>query len=779
MNSISTSKLCKLVCLHSILLIAFISPYQAFSQSITSITPDSAGVGDQLDVFISAQNMDFSLGSMSNKYELEIGSRKVVGTYKGTNSSGDTAEVNFNFTNPSTPYGVYDLKVFDAATSNSLSLNEAFKIGNRRLTNISPNKANIGDQLNVFISAENVDFTLGSMSNTYKLEQGNQQVLGAYIGANSSGDTAEVRFDFGNTSLPSGDYDLNVLDLATNSTLILADAFQIGDKALRGATPNIAIIGQELNVLIYGNRVDFSSVSIPPIYTGGGDTVRSTIVGTRGTDTLEIKVSFDSSFLKLGYYDLFLFLPSDTLSLRRAMNLQTTTIRGRFFVDLDSNGVKDANERDFFGKVLLLPDSIVANSYYSWGYTFRVNSGGDYKLVAIPPDSTYITNASDTQLITVNSVDVNQADPFGVNSRNSTWINNLSLNIVGGRARCNSYIRYYLRVTNNGFAASTGTVKFVQDSNLGYWNATRWFVADSIKGDTLYRTFKDIPVGSFRQVSIYCGLPGVTVLSPGARIISSAELLISDASGNAIATKNDEERSIVRCSYDPNDKLVNPKGIGPEGYIPLATPTLEYTIRFQNTGNDTAYRVEILDTLSDLLDYSSFEFEYASHEVVTQLKPNGELSFTFDDIFLVDSMTNEDESNGFVRFRINPISTIPDSTTIINRAGIYFDFNPPIITEYAVSTFVNGSVGIEEIEPFKKGLKVFPNPSSGRIKIVLEETIKQGILNIFNNLGQVVISEENLNGKQFDLDLSQQPKGLYFINISNGNNFWNQKIIVE
>ncbi len=52
----------------------------------------------------------------------------------------------------------------------------------------------------------------------------------------------------------------------------------------------------------------------------------------------------------------------------------------------------------------------------------------------------------------------------------------------------------------------------------------------------------------------------------------------------------------VTGSFDPNDKNVFPTGYGSEGYI-TAQQELKYTIRFQNTGNDTAFIIVVVDTL--------------------------------------------------------------------------------------------------------------------------------------------------------------------------------------
>ncbi|MBL0071787.1 MAG: hypothetical protein IPP34_08225 [Bacteroidetes bacterium] len=54
---------------------------------------------------------------------------------------------------------------------------------------------------------------------------------------------------------------------------------------------------------------------------------------------------------------------------------------------------------------------------------------------------------------------------------------------------------------------------------------------------------------------------------------------------------------------------------------------------------------------------------------------------------------NESGSQGFVTFRIVPFQGLPDGTVINNEAGIYFDYNPPVITNTAFVTLDNNSGG--------------------------------------------------------------------------------------
>jgi uncharacterized repeat protein (TIGR01451 family) len=64
-------------------------------------------------------------------------------------------------------------------------------------------------------------------------------------------------------------------------------------------------------------------------------------------------------------------------------------------------------------------------------------------------------------------------------------------------------------------------------------------------------------------------------------------------------------------AYDPNDKQVFPIGFTNQNIIPPNTK-LEYLVRFQNTGNDTAFTVFVIDTLDSNLNPESFEMGTAS-----------------------------------------------------------------------------------------------------------------------------------------------------------------------
>ena len=173
------------------------------------------------------------------------------------------------------------------------------------------------------------------------------------------------------------------------------------------------------------------------------------------------------------------------------------------------------------------------------------------------------------------------------------------------------------------------------------------------------------------------------------------EFLDFDITGSFISGLGQEindsfSREIVlRCAIDPNDKLVFPNRQDEGGNsFTQFDEQLEYTIRFQNTGNDTAFTVVILDTLSSLLDANSIQSLSSSHDFVLNVFDDSIVEFRFENILLPDSTTNEPASNGFVQFLISSVDNIGEGDVVENDAAIFFDFNRPIITNSVVSTFV-------------------------------------------------------------------------------------------
>ncbi|MEM6801260.1 MAG: T9SS type A sorting domain-containing protein, partial [Bacteroidota bacterium] len=271
----------------------------------------------------------------------------------------------------------------------------------------------------------------------------------------------------------------------------------------------------------------------------------------------------------------------------------------------------------------------------------------------------------------------------------------------------------------------------------------------------------------------------------------------------ALPIPKPEPSSAVDCqeiigSYDPNDKQVAPEGMGDDGLTPPGT-RLNYFIRFQNTGTDTAFNIMIIDTLSAELDPLSMQLGASSHPYQLEVGGTGQaiLRFRFDNIMLPDSNINEPASHGFIKFSIDHQPNAALGTEIENFADIYFDFNLPIRTNTVVNTLSNfqaealGSIGginrrynwdgTTSISNLLEGhIRVYPNPAEDRIFVSLDQFPQQYLsFSLIDIYGKTVYeSQQRVSGSNSNLSFKLPPlaSGFYLININEG---FKQKIFIR
>ncbi len=223
------------------------------------------------------------------------------------------------------------------------------------------------------------------------------------------------------------------------------------------------------------------------------------------------------------------------------------------------------------------------------------------------------------------------------------------------------------------------------------------------------------------------------------------------------------------ASLDPNDKQGFPLGYGDEHYIRPGQP-LDYLIRFQNTGNDTAFQVVIRDTLPAWLDPSTVVPGASSHDYRFELSGTGYLSFAFDNILLPDSTTNEPASHGFVKFEVKQRTNIPLGTVLNNRAGIYFDFNEPVITNYTHHTVGENFVAVHTSAPAAPAaslqLSVSPNPAgTGDLLWLKGAELDAGLFEWIDGLGRTVM-QRRVVGNTVETAWVNLPAGVYGFRVS-------------
>ena len=245
-----------------------------------------------------------------------------------------------------------------------------------------------------------------------------------------------------------------------------------------------------------------------------------------------------------------------------------------------------------------------------------------------------------------------------------------------------------------------------------------------------------------------------TTATPGSPVFVSTKItnVLNDIKPNDDSLKI---CFLILNSYDPNIKELSPEHAE-------AGDWLNYTIHFQNTGNDTAFLVVIKDTLSANLDIPSFTYMASSHDAITQVKDNF-VTFTFPHINLLDSLNHEPESHGWIQYKIKLKNGLPNGTTTYNKASIYFDFNQPIVTNTA--TNVIGPVSTSNALSTASPLRIYPNPALGQI--VLEHSLKGNVkLTIISLDGREIFSKASISNKE-EIDLQNISSGMYLLKVSN------------
>jgi len=443
------------------------------------------------------------------------------------------------------------------------------------------------------------------------------------------------------------------------------------------------------------------------------------------------------------------------------------SITGFAYWDENGNSIKDSEESTLGNlPIYLLPDSLV---------TFT-NSEGFYQFFV--PDGNYALQATTTRCWERNvptPIESFIVRKDTIINRNIAFSDNAAyqhtqVRIQSARTRCGFEVPFLLSIENDGCIPSSGQVALVLDELVTFVEAQP--MPTNINGDTLLWNYTSLNSREIMSIPITMTIAGPEFLGEILQLkgISYVENIVGDLEESSIFNYPSE----IRCAYDPNDKLVHPSRVNDpitaydQNYT-LFEEQLEYTIRFQNTGTDTAFNVIIRDTLDKNLDWTTLQPILSSHTYATTLTKDGALTFSFPDILLPDSTTNEPLSHGFVTYKISPKQGLLEHTTIENTASIYFDFNPPIVTNTIQNVMVSElpkTTPINDIT-IKQNIKVYPNPFGDAFTVDRLSVFNEvATLSIFDITGRA-LKTTTLQGATQQITTTSFAKGLYYYQIIN------------
>ncbi|WP_338814126.1 BspA family leucine-rich repeat surface protein [Bernardetia sp. Wsw4-3y2] len=260
-----------------------------------------------------------------------------------------------------------------------------------------------------------------------------------------------------------------------------------------------------------------------------------------------------------------------------------------------------------------------------------------------------------------------------------------NVNIIAGTFRPAIASTITVLTNNYSCAPKSGELKVTLPSNVTYNSAS--ITPNRIAGNNLFWDVTDLSFD--RNFVVRVSVTPNTSLIIGNRVCFAVHITPEVNDLTRLNNLKNYCFPIVN-SYDPNDKQVYPQGICDEKFTKRSDLPLTYTIRFQNTGNAPALNVNIVDSLSTLLDRSSLRVVGTSHPMVVDTTANSSvINFRFDDINLHDSTSSPELSQGYVIFELDEIAAHTDTSRIENKSYIYFDTNAPIITNTVKNTILD------------------------------------------------------------------------------------------
>lgn len=433
------------------------------------------------------------------------------------------------------------------------------------------------------------------------------------------------------------------------------------------------------------------------------------------------------------------------------------TISGKVYLDSTTNCVRDTSEPGIpFQLIRFTPGPF---------YTFS-DSDGNYN-AWLPFDTYTVETINDPHFTNVcpdTGINLSLVNDtiLGVDLGDSTGTDlDLSVHLFSSSARPGNNFTLYVEVFNHSYIPVSNPQTVIDFSPvLTFLNASLPFTSTGPSQVTL-----SLPsLGSFS--SYFAHLDFSIPANPGliGSLLSNIVTLNANQPEPNQSNNSDVLQQIITGSYDPNEKSVWPAADLMHHFSLISDSVFRYTIRFQNTGNDTAFKVVLVDTLNPYLDISTIQFLGSSHPCHWEITGNNILQVHYTNINLPDSNINESASHGLFSFSIKASASLHSAVlpyVLENRAAIYFDFNPPVITDPAFNT-VELFVGIPKNN--QSLFSVLSNPVHESISLLFGDHSKIDHVLIVDLLGKqkkAIIPHSTI----MNIPLDDFENGMYLIKI--------------
>lgn len=465
----------------------------------------------------------------------------------------------------------------------------------------------------------------------------------------------------------------------------------------------------------------------------------------------------------------------------------SSNITGSVYYDLNKNNFKDPNE-PYANKFLVTSakPGYSRSSVAQNGWFRNDVDTGTYKTTVTLNNNYYVSVPGEKQ---TTFTSLFQKDTVHFALQPVAGKRDLSINLIPlTPARPGFNAKYKLTFRNNGTdTIANGAVLLIKDSKTTLVSSLP--AAGLVTGDSILWAYAGLKPFDSYSIDIEVKLAAPPTLNNGDTLRYKA--IISSTNGGAPAidlTPMDDTSfvaQVVTGAYDPNDKQENVAG-----KIPLAKITsgedIQYVIRFQNTGTDTAFTVRITDTLDTKLNWNSLQMTAASHPYKMKVYNGNKITWIFDNILLPDSNVNEPLSHGYITFRIKAKTNLSAGDYFQNKASIYFDYNLPIVTNTAITVVSNAIVtSVRDADNSDMQIMALPNPTTGNFYLKLSgERIgkfEYSVIDLFGRVLQTGKMERNSrrDTQYIPINLNKAGAGVFYIVVRQKDKVWQQKLIVQ
>lgn len=434
----------------------------------------------------------------------------------------------------------------------------------------------------------------------------------------------------------------------------------------------------------------------------------------------------------------------------------TGRVLGRVFNDINGDGLFNGTDHGLNGFRVDLDGVGSVYTNHSGMYWMDVPTGNI--AVSMAPDPLWTPTTPTLHMASVANTVVAVHTDFGFIADGN--VPNLVPQITSGAMRCNEEVRYWVNVRNMGNRTCDIEVALDLDdlSTLGMTMPMA-----TVQSGVAHWNFQNVQPSHQRSIELNVLLAGPSHLGETLHDLLTVSATLNGAVQGSFVNTYDP---VLLCAYDPNDKQVMPEGVGTAHWTAMGTELI-YTVRFQNTGNAPAQDVELVDQLDADLDWSTLRVLSTSHTLRTVIAPTGEVRFQYPNIQLPDSATDLAASQGYVRFAIAHLPNLPEATEVNNTAAIYFDLNPPIITNTVLNTLTYGTVGVNEQVTMDGELTVYPNPMGQEASLLLGAGFDGRVnLSLSDGMGRLVRTWTASGGTRSSFDRQGLAAGIYLLRAS-------------